>query len=57
MSKKTSVSVSCGGCVTTIIVGLIVWALLFGVTIDGKHYGLIGCDSDKGVHIDKGTPK
>ena len=41
----------CGGCLTTILVIIFIWALLFGVTIDGKHYG-ISCNCS-GVHIDK----
>ena len=37
-----------------IILGiLLIWALLFGVTIGGKHYGLKGCSFDHGVQIDK----
>jgi hypothetical protein len=55
MSKKTGGS-GCG-CISLIATCLFVWALIFGVTIDGKHYGMNGCDSDKGVVIDKGDSK
>lgn len=39
------------GCFTFIIMCLIAWALVFGVTINGKHYGVAGCDPDNGVQI------
>ncbi len=39
-----------GGCVTTILAILLLWALLFGVTIGGRHYKL-SCSKDKGVEI------
>lgn len=42
------------GCVSVIAAGIFIWALVFGVTIDGKHYGLSGCDTSKGVTIDPG---
>lgn len=51
--RATEISASGGGCVSTIIGILVIWALLFGVTIDGKHYGLSGCSQERGVEIDK----
>lgn len=50
MSEK-KVSCSCGGCIGLVVTILIVWALIFGVTIDGKHHG-ITCTSDKGVVVE-----
>ena len=38
------------GCVTMIVMFIVVWGLLFGVTIDGKHHG-ISCSRAKGVEI------
>lgn len=37
----------CVGCVVTVIV---LWALLFGVTYGGKHYGL-SCSCANGVEV------
>jgi hypothetical protein len=45
--------VGCVGCLSTIMLMIAVWALLFGVTINGKHYGLSGCSCSRGVVIDK----
>lgn len=41
------------GCLGLILTIILVWALLFGITINGKHYGLHGCDGSNGVIIDK----
>lgn len=41
------------GCVSTILVCVLAWALLFGVTVSGKHYGLKDCSCARGVEIDK----
>jgi hypothetical protein len=46
----------CLGCAGTILGVIFIWALLFGVTVDGKRYGLSGCDSADGVKIDIGEP-
>jgi hypothetical protein len=40
----------CFGCLGFIVACIIFWALLFGVTWNGKHHG-ISCTSDKGVVI------
>ena len=38
------------GCVSIVVTVLFLWALIFGVTIDGKHRQ-IGCSCDKGVEV------
>jgi hypothetical protein len=43
------------GCISLVAGVLFVWALLFGVTIDGRHYGLSGCSSADGLQIDRGS--
>ncbi len=54
MSDRSENSSSgCGcGCVGIIFGVLFIWALLFGVTINGTHYGLSGCSQSRGVEID-----
>ena len=38
-----------------IILGcILLWAFLFGVTVDGKHYGFNGCSESRGVGFDWG---
>lgn len=32
-----------------------IWGLVFGVTIDGRHYG-ISCSTDRGVELHQGDP-
>lgn len=41
------------GCFSLIFFGIVMWALVFGVTVGGKHYGIAGCDTDHGVKIDR----
>lgn len=41
------------GCFIIPLVFIALWALIFGVTVGGKHYGVKGCDMDKGVEIDR----
>lgn len=43
----------CCGCVSAIFVIIALWALIFGVTVSGKHYGISGCDMKNGVKIDR----
>lgn len=43
----------CFGCLGFILICVAFWALLFGITVSGKHYGISGCSCDKGVEIDK----
>lgn len=38
------------GCITIIIYVTILWALVFGVTYGGKHYG-IACSCERGVEV------
>jgi hypothetical protein len=40
----------CLGCLSIIVFVFALWALLFGVTYKGKHYGL-QCSPDKGVEV------
>ncbi len=42
------------GCLGFVVGLLLIAALLFGVTIDGKHYGLRDCGCDTGLVIDAG---
>lgn len=50
-TKSSNSTVNCGcGCFSTIISILIIWALIFGITIDGKYYG-VSCSCSKGVDI------
>lgn len=59
MGKKSEADVSasggCVGCIGTIVVLIMAWALIFGVTIGGKHYGVSGCGCD-GIEIDTRAP-
>jgi len=50
----------CFGCLGVIAFGFIIWALCFGITIDGVHH-TIGCSTGSGVEVshesrDGGTP-
>lgn len=51
MSKSSSGG-GCG-CISVILGIIAIWAVVFGVTVNGKHYGLSGCSTD-GVQIDAG---
>ncbi len=50
--SEVRVHSSYGGCLGVIAMVLFVWALLFGVTYEGKHYG-ISCSRDRGVEVEK----
>jgi hypothetical protein len=52
MSEGTSSGSSGGGCgcLSIIVFFLLMWALIFGVTFEGKHYA-IGCGCDEGVSV------
>lgn len=43
----------CGGCISAVLGFLLLWAIVFGVTVGGKHYGISGCSTDKGLEFDK----
>lgn len=43
-------SCGCTGCLGFILFGFTVWALLFGVTVGGRHYG-VSCSTERGVEI------
>ena len=47
----------CGlwGCLSTVVVITVLWAIFFGVTIDGKHYG-ISCSTERGVEFMHAVP-
>lgn len=38
------------GCLSIVVFCLLMWALVFGVTVEGKHYA-IGCSCDEGVAV------
>ena len=42
----------CSGCLSVIVMILGLWALVFGVTYEGKHYG-ISCSTERGVEVEK----
>ena len=41
----------CGGCATTIVGALIIWAFIFGWTWHGVHHTISCGGCDKGVEI------
>lgn len=41
----------CLGCVTLILACLAAWALLFGVTVGGRHYQIVDCSTERGVEV------
>lgn len=43
-----------GSCLGTILLFILIWILLFGVTISGKHYEL-GFSCNDGVTFNSGT--
>lgn len=43
----------CCGCISVVLMLVALWGLVFGVTIDGKHYGIATCDTKRGLVIDK----
>ncbi len=47
--SETSSGGGCG-CIGLVLFGLLFWALMFGVTVDGEHY-LIDCSCDNGVQV------
>lgn len=53
-SSKKKVGDGCG-CLGIVFFGIVMWALLFGVTVGDRHYG-IGCSTDRGVEVKWGTP-
>jgi hypothetical protein len=48
----SSHSVQVNGCLPIILTCIIAWALIFGVTYEGKHYGL-NCSCAHGVEVEK----
>ena len=43
------------GCVVWFVFFFVLVAMCCGVTVDGKHYGLSGCSSKRGLVIDSGV--
>jgi hypothetical protein len=52
---KSSNGCGCWGLVSFLLFVIVVWALLFGVTLDGRHYGL-SCSTERGVELQTGEP-
>lgn len=52
---ESSGGCGCWGIVSFILFVIVVWALLFGVTIDGRHYG-VSCSTERGVEFQSGEP-
>lgn len=50
MSNKIEIGCDGWGCLVPIVVCILLWGLVFGVTIDGKHHG-ISCSRNEGVTI------
>lgn len=40
-----------GGCLSLIVFVIVLWAMIFGVTWNGKHHD-INCSTERGVGID-----
>lgn len=55
MAKTTETSGGGCGCIGMILGGIVLWALLFGVTHDGRHY-LLDCSCDNGVQMVETRP-
>lgn len=50
MTKSEPESDSPFGCIGCVLTVIVLWALLFGVTYGGKHYGL-SCSCANGVEV------
>jgi hypothetical protein len=50
--RRASVRVGNGGCLSLVLGVTLLWALLFGVTISGRWYG-IACSTERGVEFTK----
>lgn len=59
MSKKTintvetsvSLGFGCFGCLSLILFAFLLWALVYGVTIGGRHYS-VSCTTEHGVALE-----
>lgn len=51
MSSESDSGSGCG-CIGLALGIVALWALVFGVTIGGHHYGISGCDVEHGVKVD-----
>lgn len=45
----------CWGIVSFVLFLIVLWALVFGVEIDGRRYG-VSCSTDRGVVVHTGDP-
>lgn len=53
--KKATAGDSNGpGCISIVLGIVALWALIFGLSVDGKHYGLSKCSCERGVEVDTG---
>jgi hypothetical protein len=48
--KKSGGGSGCG-CFSTIATLLVLWALIFGVTVGGKHHRITSCSCEKGIEV------
>jgi hypothetical protein len=57
VASKQDIQVRCGciGCIGFILAVIATWALIFGVTVNGRRYGVTGCDTKSGVTIETGA--
>lgn len=44
------------GCIGLVLGILVLYALVNGVTVRGKHYGVRDCNSEHGIVFDAGEP-
>ncbi len=42
----------CCGCITIILMGILLFGLIFGVTIGGQHYGISCMSCEEGIILD-----
>ena len=46
----------CCGCIVWIVVGIVIFGLIFGVTVGGTHYGCSDCNCDQGIVLEANGP-
>jgi hypothetical protein len=52
MNNKTEVNFGCFRCVGLILMCMLIWALIFGVTYGGVHHGVTCGNGSQGVVIE-----
>lgn len=53
MSSQSTATATAGGgcgCTSIILFFILIWALVFGITLSGVHYSL-SCNTERGVEI------